>query len=107
MPLPASPQAAAAADAASADLKTLEQQITANPPSGSASPATAGSRGNGAVADAIGPSDYLGQTYDLEGDQGAAPALKPRSPEFAPLARPQTVAAPAAQLAVIVGGLRR
>jgi multidrug resistance efflux pump len=81
VPLPASPQAAAAADAASADLKTLEQQITANPPSGPASPATAGSRGNGAVADAIGPSDYLGQTYDLEGDQGAAPALKPRSPE--------------------------
>ena len=41
VPLPPSPQAAAAADAASADLKTLEQQITANPPSGSASPATA------------------------------------------------------------------
>ena len=81
VPLPPSPQAAAAADAASADLKTLEQQITANPPSGSASPATAGGHGSGAVADAIGPSDYLGQTYDLEGNQGAAPAPRPRSPD--------------------------
>src|ERR1700691_2742263 len=35
--IPPSPQASAAADAASADLKTLEEQIAANPPSGAAS----------------------------------------------------------------------
>jgi multidrug resistance efflux pump len=82
--LPASatptPQASAAAAAAAADLKTLEQQIAANPPSGAASPTTADSR-NGAGADTMGASEYLGQTFDLFGDHSAAPAPKPRSPE--------------------------
>jgi multidrug resistance efflux pump len=77
---PPTPQASAAAAAASADLKTLEQQITANPPSGTAPP-TAGNRGSGASADATGPSKYLGQTFDLFGDHSATPAPKPRSPE--------------------------
>ncbi|HEY1779707.1 MAG TPA: HlyD family secretion protein [Roseiarcus sp.] len=80
VPLPPSPQATAAADAASADLKTLQEQIAANPPAGAASAPTAGNPGGRAVADATGPSDYLGQTYDLFGDQGAAPAPRRGSP---------------------------
>jgi multidrug resistance efflux pump len=76
--IPPSPQASAAADAASADLKTLEEQIAANPPSGAASP-TAGNRGNGASADAMGPGEYLGQTVDLYDGQTIIPAPAHRS----------------------------
>ena len=78
---PPSPQASAAADAASADLKTLEEQIAANPPSGAASPPTAGNRGNGASADAMAPSEYLGQTFDLYDGQTIIPAPAHRSPD--------------------------
>jgi multidrug resistance efflux pump len=67
--IPPSLQALAAAHAASADLRALEEQITANPPSGGA-----GSQPT------IPASEYLGQTYDLEGNQSATPA-KPQSPD--------------------------
>jgi RND family efflux transporter MFP subunit len=67
---PASPQAAAAADAAAADLKALQQQIAANPPSGAA-------KGDGGMPS----SEFLGQTYDLFGGQGATPSPRPRSPD--------------------------
>jgi multidrug resistance efflux pump len=77
--IPPSPQASAAADAASADLKTLEEQIAANPPSGAGSSPTAGNRGNGASADAMGPSEYLGQTVDLYDGQTIIPAPAHRS----------------------------
>jgi multidrug resistance efflux pump len=66
---PPSPEASAAAGAAAADLKTLQQQIAANPPSG------AGSQPN------MPSSEYMGQTYDLFGGQSATPAQKPRSPD--------------------------
>jgi multidrug resistance efflux pump len=66
---PPSPEASAAASAAAADLKTLQQQIAANPPSGSGSQPTMPS------------SEYMGQTYDLFGGQSATPAQKPRSPD--------------------------
>jgi multidrug resistance efflux pump len=79
--IPPSPQASAAADAASADLKTLEEQIAANPPSGAASSPTAGNRGNGASADAMGPGEYLGQTVDLYDGQTIIPAPAHRSPD--------------------------
>ena len=45
-----------------------------------ARPADSGQSRKRASADAMPPSEYLGQTYDLEGDQGAAPAPRPRSP---------------------------
>jgi multidrug resistance efflux pump len=77
--IPPSPQASAAADAASADLKTLEEQIAANPPSGAGSSPTAGNRGNGASADAMGPGEYLGQTVDLYDGQTIIPAPTHRS----------------------------
>ena len=77
---PPSPEASAAAGAAAADLKTLEEQIASNPPSGSAAPSTAGNRRTGTSADMMSSSEYLGQTYDLEGGQSATPAPKPRSP---------------------------
>jgi|GEM_PF-18269 len=67
-----SPQAAAAADAAAADLKTLQEQIAANPPSG----AGAGKSDGGMPA-----SEFLGQTYDLYGNQSATSSPKPRPPE--------------------------
>jgi RND family efflux transporter MFP subunit len=66
---PPSPEASAAASAAAADLKTLQQQIAANPPSGSGSQPTMPS------------SEYMGQTYDLFGGQSATPAQKPQSPD--------------------------
>ena len=66
-----SAQAAAAADAAAADLKTLQEQIAAFPPSG------AGAAKSGGMP----ASEYLGQTYDLFGGQSATPSPKPRSPE--------------------------
>jgi multidrug resistance efflux pump len=78
--IPPSLQALAAAHAASADLRTLEEQITANPPSGAASP-TAGNRGKDASADLMAPSDYLGQTVDLYDGQSILPAPARRSPE--------------------------
>ncbi len=68
--IPPSPEATAAADAAAADLKTLQQQIAANPPSGA-----------GSQRDGMPSSEYLGQTYDLFGGQSATPAQKPRSPD--------------------------
>ena len=77
--IPPSPQASAAADAASADLKTLEEQIAANPPSGAASSPTASNRGNGGSADAIVPGGYLGQTVDLYDGQSILPAPVHRS----------------------------
>jgi multidrug resistance efflux pump len=77
---PLSPQASAAAAAASADLKTLEQQIAANPPGG-ASPPPATNGGNAAVVATMPPSEYLGQTIDLFGDQSATPQPTGRSPE--------------------------
>jgi len=67
-----SPESAAAA-AADADLKTLEQQIAANPPSGAAP----GANGRSQVgADMMAPSEYLGQTFDLFGGRS-----QPRSPD--------------------------
>jgi multidrug resistance efflux pump len=77
--IPPSPEATAAAEAAAADLKTLQQQIAANPPSGAASSPTAGNRGNGASADAMGPGEYLGQTVDLYDGQTIIPAPAHRS----------------------------
>ena len=69
---PPSAQASAAAAAAAADLKTLQEQIAANPPSGSASPPTATNRASAGSTDFMPPSQYLGQTVDLFGDQNAA-----------------------------------
>ena len=77
---PPSAQASAAAAAAAADLKTLEDQIAANPPSGAASPPTATNRPSDSGADTIPRSEYLGRTIDLFGNQNAAPEPKPRSP---------------------------
>jgi RND family efflux transporter MFP subunit len=67
-----SEQATAAAAAAAADLKTLQQQIAAFPPSGAGSAKSDGG---------LPISDYLGQTYDLFGGQSAAPSPRPRSPD--------------------------
>jgi pilus assembly protein FimV len=78
---PPSPEASNAAAAASADLKTLEEQIAANPPAGPASSPGGADRGSGTSADLMAPSDYLGQTFDLEGDQSATPAPRRRSPD--------------------------
>jgi multidrug resistance efflux pump len=64
--VPPSEQATAAAATAAADLKTLQQQIAAFPPSGKS--------GGGMPS-----SEFLGQTYDLFGGQSVTP--KPRSPE--------------------------
>jgi multidrug resistance efflux pump len=80
VPLPPSAQADAAAAAAAADLKTLQEQIAANPPSGAASPPAGAKSGSAAVADAMTPNEYLGQTFDLEGTETAAPAPRPRTP---------------------------
>jgi RND family efflux transporter MFP subunit len=68
--VPPSEQAAAAAKAGAADLKTLQQQIAAFPPSGAGS-----AKGDGGMPS----SEFLGQTYDLFGGQSATP--KPRSPD--------------------------
>ncbi len=70
--IPPSPQATAAAGAVAADLKTLQQQIAANPPSGVGS-----AKSDGGMPS----SEFLGQTYDLFGGQSAAPAPRPRSPD--------------------------
>jgi hypothetical protein len=78
---PPSPEASNAAAAASADLKTLEEQIAANPPSGPASSPGAANRGSGTSADLMAPSEYLGQTFDLEGDQSLTPEPRRRSPD--------------------------
>ena len=78
---PLSPQASAAAAAASADLKTLEEQIAANPPGG-ASPPPATNPGSAASIASMPPSGYLGQTFDLFGDQSAPSQPTPRSPEL-------------------------
>jgi RND family efflux transporter MFP subunit len=67
-----SEQATAAAAAAAADLKTLQQQIAAFPPSGAGSAKSDGG---------LPISDYLGQTYDLFGGQRATPSPRPRSPD--------------------------
>jgi multidrug resistance efflux pump len=78
---PLSAQASAVAAAASADLKTLEDQIAAFPPVGSPSASTPGGRRKDADAGFMAPSEYLGQTIDLYGDHRATPAPKPRSPD--------------------------
>jgi RND family efflux transporter MFP subunit len=70
--VPPSEQAAVAAKAGAADLKTLQQQIAAFPPSGAGS-----AKSDGGMAS----SEFLGQTYDLFGGQSATPSPKPRSPE--------------------------
>ncbi len=70
--IPPSPQATAAADAAAADLKTLQQQITAFPPSGAGS-----AKSDGGMP----ASEYLGQNYDLFSGQSVTPAPRPRSPD--------------------------
>ena len=74
---PPSAAASNAAAAASADLKTLEQQIATNPPSGAASP-TAGNPGSRSTF--IPASEYLGQTFDLESGQSVTPEPRRRSP---------------------------
>ncbi len=66
--IPPSPQATAAADAAAADLKALQDQIAANPPAGAAN------SGGGMPS-----SEFLGQTYDLFGGPSVTP--RPRSPD--------------------------
>jgi RND family efflux transporter MFP subunit len=63
-----SEQATAAAATAAADLKTLQQQIAAFPPSG---------KSDGGMPS----SEFLGQTYDLFGGQSATPSPRPRSPD--------------------------
>ena len=73
----AAPPSAAASNAAAtaaADLKTLEEQIAANPPSGPAE------KGGAASADLMPSSEYLGQTFDLEGGQSVTPEPVRRSP---------------------------
>jgi hypothetical protein len=82
LPVSAAPsaQASAAAAAASADLKTLEEQIAANPPSGSPSPPTPAKDASAAGSEFMPPSEYLGQTIDLFGDHSATPEPKHRSP---------------------------
>jgi multidrug resistance efflux pump len=70
---PPSAAASNAAAAASADLKTLEQQIATNPPSGAGNP--------GSSATFIPPSEYLGQTFDLENGQSVTPEPRRRSPD--------------------------
>ena len=78
---PPSPQATAAAAEAAADLKALEEQIAANPPSGGASQPAGGARQSDRSAEMTATNDYLGQTIDLYGGQGATPAPKHRSPQ--------------------------
>jgi len=78
--LPPSAQADAAAAAAAADLKTLQAQIAANPPSGAPSPAAPAGRGQDSLADAMAPNEYLGQTFDLEGTDSLTPAPRRQSP---------------------------
>jgi multidrug resistance efflux pump len=78
---PPSPQASAAADAANADLKTLEEQIAANPPGGAATPTTAPNGRSQASADSMASSDYLGQTVDLYDGQSVLAAPAHRSPD--------------------------
>jgi multidrug resistance efflux pump len=75
LPAAASPsaQASAATAAAQADLKTLEEQIAANPPSGAASPRTSAKDASAAGSAFMPPSQYLGHTFDLFGDQSASP----------------------------------
>jgi RND family efflux transporter MFP subunit len=67
---PPSPEATAAADVGAADLKALQQQIAAFPPSGAGS-----AKSDGGMPS----SEFLGQTYDLFGGQSAT--QKPRSPD--------------------------
>ena len=78
--IPPSLQALAAAHAASADLRTLEEQITANPPSGPASRPTGANRRSNASADSMASSEYLGGTVDLYDGQTVLPAPALRSP---------------------------
>jgi RND family efflux transporter MFP subunit len=69
---PPSSEASAAADAAADDLKKLQQQIAAFPPSGAGSAKSDGG---------LPVSEYMGQTYDLFGGQSATHSQKPRSPD--------------------------
>jgi multidrug resistance efflux pump len=77
---PPSPEASKAAAAASADLKTLGEQIAANPPSGAASPPTAAKSGSDPSAEAMAQGQYLGQTVDLYDGQSIEPEAALRSP---------------------------
>jgi RND family efflux transporter MFP subunit len=70
--IPPSPEASAAEEAGAADLKTLQQQIAANPPAGAGS-----AKSDGGMPS----SEYMGQTFDLFGGQSATPTQKPRSPD--------------------------
>jgi RND family efflux transporter MFP subunit len=70
--VPPSEQAAAAAKVGAADLKTLQQQIAAFPPSGVGSAKSDGGMPSG---------EFLGQTYDLFGGQNATTSPRPRSPD--------------------------
>ncbi|HEY1452778.1 MAG TPA: HlyD family secretion protein [Roseiarcus sp.] len=78
---PPSAAASNAAAAASADLKMLEEQIAANPPSGPASSPGGANGKDSASADLMPPSEYLGQTFDLEGGQSVTQNPRPRSPD--------------------------
>jgi multidrug resistance efflux pump len=67
---PPSAAASNAAATASADLKTLEEQIAAHPPSGAG-----GSDGS------MPASEYLGQTFDIEAGPSVTPGPKRKSPD--------------------------
>ena len=77
---PPSPQASAASAQAAADLKALEEQIAANPPSGASQPAAATPRKDGS-AEMTATNEYLGQTIDLYGGPSVTPGPRPRSPQ--------------------------
>ena len=77
----------AAAEAGAADLKTLQQQIAATPPSGAASADGAQSRKR-ASADAMGRTDTLGRPYDLFGGQSVPPSPSASISRLDPQARP-------------------
>jgi RND family efflux transporter MFP subunit len=74
-------QALAAAHEASADLRTLEEQIKANPPSGPASAPAAANRRSATSADSMPPSEYLGETVDLYDGHTVVPTQGLRPPE--------------------------
>jgi multidrug resistance efflux pump len=72
---PPSAAASNAAATASADLKTLEDQIAAHPPSGTASP----TGGTGAAS--MPASEYLGKTFDIEGGPSVTPGPRRKFPD--------------------------
>jgi multidrug resistance efflux pump len=80
---PPSAQASAAGAGVAATPPTPEHKTDANPPSGSPSPPAAANPkpGSAAATASMPPSEYLGQTFDLFGDQNTTPQPTPRSPE--------------------------